>query len=238
VALLSLLFCLRPLRSNQENCVTFSEQQKAKMKKDKKTKPNIDFQADTAPKSDGELTRVREMAQQLLDVEYSIARAQEELETLLESQQRIVASDLPALMEEVGIKEFTLASGERVIVKPIIKASLPAESAIEKQKDKDKQAEMRDRFKRGLNYLQKNGAGSLVKQTIKADFGKDAAKKVRLALSALRALGVAAEVHAGVHPNSLTSWVKERIEGGKPVDFDLLGVYSGQVASIDKPKKD
>jgi hypothetical protein len=198
----------------------------------------IDFESDSSkPLSDAELSQVANLAQQLRDVDYTIARLTEELENAQEIRDRVASADLPALMDQVGMKEFTLKDGAKITVKPIVKAALPAESAIAKCKEPEKRSEMRDRFERGLKYLQKNGAGALVKNIVKAELGKDSIKLARQACAALRALGIKSELARGVHPHSLTAWVKERLEAGKPVDHDLFAVYSGNIATITPPKQ-
>ena len=186
--------------------------------------------------SSAELSQVSDLASRLIQIQKAKEVLGERIAALSEEEDRIQGADLPGLMDEIGLKEFKLKSGDQVVVKPVIKGSIPAESAILREKDIDKRSEMRERFETALIYLEKNGAGAMIKNMLVAELGKDSTKLTKAAVAALKKLKIHAELSRGVHPGSLNSWIKERIENGTPPDFDLFKIYSGTRAEVKKAK--
>lgn len=164
-----------------------------------------------------------------------LEQAKTRLAQLADEVFKIKTEEIPSIMDQYNLSEIKLKDGSKVQIRPLVQASLPAEGAILKCKDGEERHVLRERQKAGFVYLRKNGAGALIKTQIKADFGKDAEAKASKAVATLRKLGIQAEVSKGVHPQSLTAWVKERIENGSPVDMELFKVFSGQVAEITTP---
>jgi hypothetical protein len=121
-------------------------------------------------------------------------------------------------------------------VKPFVSCSLPSESQINKEKDPEKRELMKQRRADGLKFLKENQAAAIIKTSISADLGKDAAAKAIEAVALLKKLGIEAETAVGVHAQTLLSWVKERMAAGKPVDEEAFAIFSGKKAVIEKPK--
>lgn len=185
----------------------------------------------TEPTRD-QLSRVALLANQLQEVDAQLAEHAERLKQLQAKRQRIAMEDLPGLMAEFGLSEFKLADGSKVTIRPFVKASLPTERAIEQCRDTEQRLAMRHRLQQGFAYLRKHGAGALIKHFLKADFGKDSDATAQAALKTLRKLGVKAELTKGVHPSTLSAWVKERLENGQNVDMQLFAVFAGDQAHI------
>ena len=108
-------------------------------------------------------------------------------------------------------------SGEKIKIKSGVKASIP----------KDKKAA-------AFKYLEANGAASLIKHELKATFGKGEDKAAEALAAHLTKSGARFDDKRNVPWNTLTAWVNERIENGKPVDQGLLGVYEYQEAKINR----
>ncbi len=220
---------------------------KTKLKKwtqsreDSEDGPKIDFKEDAKGGSSAGQSQVEDLEQVsrlaiLLRSKLLLMREAEARLTLLQQEiNRIKLEDLPALMDQFNLLELKLKDGSRLVVKPLINASLPSEGAILRCKDGEQRVEMRNRLKKAFQFLRKQGAAALIKTQLKADFGKDSEKVAEKALKTLQQLGVNAEVSKGVHPQTLNAWVRERIEAGKPVDMETFRVFSGQVAEITTP---
>ena len=207
------------------------------MTKDKK--PIVDFAEDSTENkqpSSGDLVQVSALANRLLQIDSAKASLYDQITKLDEEYDRIQSADLPGLMDQIGLKTFTLSTGETVIVKPIIKGALPSESAIQKESDPDRRAELRERFEQGLIYLSKNGAGALIKNHVTAELGKDSNDLAQAAVEALRDLGIDPALTRGVNPMSLNAWIKERITSGSDIDHDLFKIYSGSKAEVKQSK--
>lgn len=205
--------------------------------KKKSTPSPINPEDDTQrPADPASLEKVVAKAQRIIDLEGEIATAELRLKELNQSLTSVACEELPGLMNSLDIKEFTLKNGAKVVIKSIVSASIPTEAGIEKIRDKDEQAEARDRFERALEYLEDNGAGSIIKSVVIADIGKGNEKLVKKAIAALAKLKIDAESMRAVHAQTLTSWVRERIEAGSDVDHEVLKVYTGEKATIVQPK--
>ncbi len=89
---------------------------------------------------------------------------------------------------------------------------------------------------KAMSFLEKNGAASIIKTWVEAEFGKGQKGEAIKAQKLLQKAGIAAELTSGVHPQTLASWVRERLEGGLAVDMEALAVFNGQKAVIDRPK--
>jgi len=204
------------------------------------TKATVDFAEDSAENnqpSSGELAQVSALANRLIHIDSAKAKLLEQIEKLDEEYDRIQFADLPGLMEAIGLKNFTLSSGETVVVKPIIKGGLPSESAIAREKDPIKRDELRMRFEAGMAYLESHGAAALIKNFVSAEFGKDSSALANAAADALKSLGVDPTLSRGVNPQSLNAWLKERITEGADVDADIFKLYSGTKAEVKSERK-
>lgn len=199
----------------------------------------VDFAEDSTENqqpSSGDLVQVSALASRLIQIDSAKTSLYEQIAKLDEEYDRIQSADLPGLMDQIGLKTFTLSTGETVVVKPIIKGALPSESSIQKESDPDRRAELRERFEQGLIYLSQHGAGALIKNHVTAELGKDSNELAEAAVEALRDLGIDPSVTRGVNPMSLNAWIKERITSGSDIDHDLFKIYSGSKAEVKQSK--
>lgn len=186
--------------------------------------------------SAGEITAITDLAMKLIETKAKADELSEELKALNSEIHRIESSELPSLLEEFGVSEVRLKDGSRVTVKAIIRASLPSSSSMASERDPVKKSELLERFQRGVKFLEEHGAGSIVRNILQADLGKDSEELSAKAIETLEALGVRARAEQNVNPMSLSSWVKEMIESGKEIDHELFSVYSGTKAEIKTAK--
>jgi hypothetical protein len=215
------------------------------MKKTKEAKPkptkSVNFAEDSSeartPSTD-ELVQVAALTQRMLQLVKAMEEIDLQREKLNDEFERIRSADLPGLMESIGLKTFTLSTGETVNIKPIIKGNLPTELAILKEKDKDKQAELRDRFEQGIAFLQERGAGALIKNCIEAELGKGSEKLAAQAIVVLNKLGIDPVNYRAVNSNSLNAWLSEQLAQGAEIDPDLFKLYSGSRAEVKQVKRD
>ena len=119
----------------------------------------IDLLEDVAPSSN-EIGAVADMAQRMLEIENEINRLDELLKQKKQDLKMLAEQDLPDLMQELNIRDFTLSNGAKVSVKDVITASV------------------------------------------------------------------------GVHPQTLNSFIKERMSEGKEVPMEMFRVYAGRRANI------
>src|SRR5690349_12010014 len=117
--------------------------------KKNKPAPSADFEQDAATQSKGaDLSQIVRSANELV----SLAQEIEDLESALAEKRKTYftkeTEELPALMTAAGMKDFTLSSGAKIVIKPVVAASLPSATAITKAGPDDR-GELEDRFNRG-----------------------------------------------------------------------------------------
>jgi len=89
----------------------------------------IDLLEDVAPSSNS-IGAVADMAQQMFDLEKEINDLSELLKQKKQNLTKLAEQDLPDLMQELNVKDFTLNNGAKVEVQDIASGSIPSASAI------------------------------------------------------------------------------------------------------------
>lgn len=83
-----------------------------------------------------------------------------------------------------------------------------------------------------LQWLREHGAGALIKNEVKATFGKGDDEKALALKAELDAKGYIAEQNEAIHWRTLRKFVGEQIEANGELDEDLLGVYKYRTTKI------
>lgn len=175
--------------------------------------------AASAVPNDHALAEVAALAESQVELEARIAAAETRLEVLRAEHHRLAGQLLPEAMRALGLTTLKLVSGEKVDVKPILRASIPAEH--------------RDA---ALAWLDAHGFGDLVKHDVSASFGKGEDAEARLFLELAVARGVPVEDRRTVHPQTLAAFVREQDDAGAELPEQLLGVFRADVAKITRPR--
>lgn len=160
-----------------------------------------DYSADveTEPSKDG-LAQLAEMAAELKAAILARENAERELERAKAVERYISMEQIPALMDELGIETFTAAGGLKIAVEELISASIPAG-------DPDG----------ALAWLDANGHGGLIRHEISVMFTRDQAAAATALQAELAARFRAVKGKAGVHPQTLGAWARERLAEGAEI---------------------
>ena len=132
---------------------------------------NIDLLEDVAPASN-ELGAVADMANRMLNLEKEISLLEESLKQKKQDLTKLAEQDLPDLMQELNVRDFTLSNGAKVEVNDIVSGSVPSAGAIDRAKGDDKVA-MEIRQQQCFDWLRHNGAGDLIKSNVEVHFGRN-----------------------------------------------------------------
>ena len=190
----------------------------------------IDLLEDVAPSSN-EIGAIAEMASRMLDLQDEINRTEELLKKQKQDLTKLAEQDLPDLMQELNIRDFTLRNGAKVQVDDFISGTVPSAGAIDRAKGDDR-VNMEIRQQHCFDWLRGNGAGDLIKNNVEVQFGRnedDVCDEFAIELNS-RAINYKRSV--GVHPSTLNSFIKERMSEGKEVPHDLFKIYTGRRAKI------
>jgi hypothetical protein len=201
------------------------------------TKNNIDFEQDKASGASGELSAIADMVQTMQQAQDTVTRLEKELKEAQSTLHRIEHIDLPELMTEFGVTEFTTRDGTQVIVDAIISGSIPSLGAIKKCKDAYERDELAERRQKAFAYLEQHGAGALIKNILAAEVPKGEQAQLQAAIDALQAIGLTPHNEQSVHHSSLNSWLKERTQAGEMPDADIFKIYNGNRAVVKKKKR-
>jgi hypothetical protein len=178
-----------------------------------------DFFEDTKPLdvSEENLSALSRLATTLETLEAELAENTRKAEQIKAQIERLETDLIPAAMDKIGMADFRLTNGAKVVVQPITRASIPAA-----------------RKQEAFAWLRAHNAGTLIKQEITLSFGKGQDKKAHQTLQILKDLGLDPENKENVAWNTLTAWVKEQLASGANLPKDVLGIWVGRKAKIEK----
>jgi hypothetical protein len=197
------------------------------------------------PPSDEALRSVKELALSVGTQRRAIEDARLALTALEEALRRTEEVDLPQAMAGVGLTDFSLLGGGKVVLKTDYHASLKASAAAS-----------------GFRVLAARGAEDLIKRDVTAKFPravmalpgaqykgweifglaptalyKPADVLVAIAKKMFRDAKISDKEH--VHPGTLSAYVREEVKSGRLAegdpDFAALGVYVRRWAKVDLP---
>lgn len=167
--------------------------------------------------SDDSLKVVAELANRQLILEREVEDLENRLKEKQEALKQIQEKDLPEALSECGLSEIKLVDGSKVTVKPFYQANPPKET-----------------YDKAMSWLRDNGHGDLIKNDVTVSFGKGEDDRAVDFKRFLSDNGTSYTDKTGVHPMTFKAFVREQVETGQNLPFDLLGIFIGQKATIKK----
>ena len=122
---------------------------------------------------------------------------------------------IPEMMQEAGVSLLKLSDGSTVEVKPFYAAKIP-ESRVEE----------------AFSWLRGKGFEDIIKNTVTASFNRGQDNQVSELIKVCDDHGFNYNKKEKVEPMTLKAFVKEQVEGGKELPFDLFGVYIANKTKI------
>jgi len=167
--------------------------------------------------SDVKVKAIASLAQQQLEYEKTIEDMGVKLKDITKKWRKIQEEDLPTAMAEAGVMEFTLATGEKISVKPDIYPTIPKPKTL-----------------LAYSWLRDHGHGSLIKNNVTVQFGKGEDEKAIVLLNQLTEGGYQPVQKESVHPGTLKSFVKEQMADPDTEELpeDLFTVFEVKKAVI------
>lgn len=185
---------------------------------------------DHRPPSEDKLDKLRSSLRVVRDLERELADLNEMVSERSAKILDMKMKSLPDLFAEAGVDNIGLpAEGNLpaydVELKPYYKANI----AVDWPDDKRQTA---------FAWLDDNGHGDLIKSMFVVSLGRDDRTRAKKVEKALEKLGVPFSVELGVPWNTLTAFVKERIEKHKESPpLETLGAIVGKIVNL-KPRKE
>ena len=173
---------------------------------------SIDISQDNVKSITDKCHQLQELQQQYKDIEEQLSKTKNKVRDL---EERII----PEMMQEAGVSKIKLKDGTEVEVKPFYAAKIP-ESRVEE----------------AFGWLRGNGFEDLIKNTVTANFNRGQDNQVSELIKVCEEHGFAYSKKEKVEPMTLKAFVREQVEGGKKVPFDLFGVYIANKTKITNNK--
>ena len=176
-----------------------------------------DVQEWTNNVTDGELTIVSDLANKQLKLATQVAELEADLKAKKEELRLTSEQELPDAMQQAGLTQITLSSGEKISINEFYNAHI---SKANQEK--------------AYEWLVTNGHEGLIKNEVLLKFGREETEVVDQTVSALQSRGLSPEVRQSVHPSTLKAFVKEQITNGNDIPTEPFGIYIGTKATIKK----
>lgn len=144
-----------------------------------------------------------------------VEAAEAELKRAKETARRLREETIPGAMQELGITELKLESGQKLTIKQDVFAKIPDERKLD-----------------AFRWLEDNGFGGLIKVDVITNFGKgdfDAAKALAQKLSATYS---AVSLKQDVHAQTLKAFLREQLAIASNIPLELFGAQPVWTAKI------
>ena len=162
-----------------------------------------------------ELKDLQQLVEKQLDLERAIKDADQFIKETKEKLVSVQNVAIPALLDEIGIKDFRLTNGMRVTLKEDVKASMRA-----------------DKVGEAVAWLDDHGIGDIVKDEVKVNFGRGEAKNAAVLLDYCASHGYQASEKQSVHPMTLKATVKEQMANGVEFPEELFSIFPDRKSVI------
>jgi hypothetical protein len=164
----------------------------------------------------GATRQLSSLVRQLRAIESNIEDLEKSLKKLKQEKHKLSTELIPQLMTQMGVERIDV-DGVRVTTKMLVSASIPEE--------KREQA---------FAWLRENRLDDIIKNDVVLSFGKGEDNRAGHAFGLLKEEGFDPSMKTHVHPMTLKAFVRERVEGGKPIDLDLFGAFITNAAEIKR----
>ena len=161
------------------------------------------------------ISTVSNLCKQQITLEQRVADLELELKETKRELRKVSEDLLPAALQEHGVTELKMDDGSEISVTPYYSASIA-----------------KDRAEEAFQWLTAAGHGSLIKNHVTAAFGRGEDNLAKDLLAELEQRGLQTQTKVWVDPMTLKSFVKEQVEKGENLPYDLLGIFVGQRAKI------
>ena len=171
---------------------------------------SIDIDQDNIKSISDKCNQLNELQSQLKEKEESISLLKHKIRDM---EERII----PEMMQQAGVSLLKLKDGSTVEVKPFYAAKIP-----ESRNDE------------AFNWLRDNGHGDMIKNILTANIDEGKDNQVGALIELCEKLDFSYAQKQKVEPMTLKAFVKEQVEKGKEVPFDMFGVYIANKTKITK----
>tara|TARA_R110000824_G_scaffold78110_6_gene197297 strand:- start:3923 stop:4498 length:576 start_codon:yes stop_codon:yes gene_type:complete len=168
------------------------------------------------PENDG-ISSIAKIAEQILAKQQEVENLTENLKKVKAKLLKLTDEELPSAMQELNVSSFSLGDGSQVT----LKATYGARISEDNRDD-------------AFEWLRVRNEADIIKNTVTVRFNREQDNEAQALVDDLVQRQMSPEQRSEVHPQTLRSWAKTRIEEGKELDMTLFGVWVGQRAEIKR----
>lgn len=180
----------------------------------------LDFDGEpAAPVEPATLERLSSLAHQMVALEKEIHSDTVALAEKQAEYDKLNQRTIPDIMQELAMADFTLTDGSKLEVKDDIKTHISEENRPVAHK-----------------WLREHDFDGIIKTKVIAEFGKGELEKAEAAQKKLADEGFDSSLSESVHPSTLKSFVKERLEAGDNIPVAAFGIFETKKTKITAPK--
>jgi hypothetical protein len=162
-----------------------------------------------------DLSSVGALAKRAKQLEKEIEEIESVLKERKDQQRKLLEESIPAMLQELGMKKFTMADGSTIEIKPFYGASIKEENRAV-----------------AYEWLRKNGYDDIIKNTVSVRFGRNEDKLCETLINQLREQSYPVEQTEKIEPQTLKAWAKEMVERGVEFPTETFGLFTGHKATI------
>jgi len=162
-----------------------------------------------------DLSSVGALAKRAKQLEKEIDEIELVLKERKDQQRKLLEESIPAMLQELGMKKFTMADGSTIEIKPFYGASIKEENRAV-----------------AYEWLRKNGYDDIIKNTVSVRFGRNEDKLCENLINQLREQSYPVEQTEKIEPQTLKAWAKEMVERGVEFPTETFGLFTGHKATI------
>jgi hypothetical protein len=162
-----------------------------------------------------DLSSVGALAKRAKQLEKEIDEIESVLKERKDQQRKLLEESIPAMLQELGMKKFTMADGSTIEIKPFYGASIKEENRAV-----------------AYEWLRKNGYDDIIKNTVSVRFGRNEDKLCDTLINQLREQNYPVEQTEKIEPQTLKAWAKEMVERGVEFPTETFGLFTGHKATI------
>ena len=175
------------------------------------------FEPEDKPMGDASLKALSEKSNQLQKLDDAIQEAEQTLGQLKAEYRELSEVDIPSMLSELGLSEITLKDGNKISTSTYYSARI----------SEDKRDE-------AFQWLNDNGFGDIVKNTVSVSFGREEDDSAKKLLETLDTDGYKTAQKKHVEPMTLKAFVREQVEKGSDLPLETFNVYIGQKTKVIK----
>lgn len=170
--------------------------------------------------SSGQLAALNGLVTRVADEEAEVARLEAELKDAKGRLRGLIEHDIPDLMDEAGVADFTTLSGHKVKIRKTVRCSIPPAN---------KSACMR--------WLDERGHGGMIKREVAVAFRKDQEEAAGKLADELQGTYENVKTERRVEPSTLRSFIMGQLEEGAEFPMEMFGAFLQRFAKVTAPKE-